>query len=814
MGATVEFRNGVGMGRLRVVGVLCVGVMVAIVGGLHAAEPTIPLYLYNGNVGVGTETPQRLFHVGGDFQVGLIPTMSVVVTSAGRLGVGTTSPPYLLSVDKAGGGFVASFGSSGGVNNPTLFIQPIEAKNIVYFSQGGSVNGSIGLATSGEERMRVTSSGNVGVGTTTPRSRLDIGGGVFMAGSYTSIGKAHSNNDQLSFNLIAAEDASFFTPAYFGVAGAGGSMIGMSAGGMGDLVFKTMRFGTDGTPKQYNSIPERMRITDGGNVGIGIASPLAPLVVVGPYQSALYKNTIGTFESANYGINQGGGIGIGGRISASDTSVHHFALIGGRKENATEGDTAGSFVIETRVSGGNLSEKLRVTSSGNVGIGTTSPGATLEIATTGAASSVILRNTSAALNSYSEIKFAPFTGTTAASAAIRSMYYQTDASAIEFRTTNTNAEPATRVIIDGAGNVGIGTTSPTKKLSIGSSTISALGFTWNGDNQAKSGIETDHNSGEVRYGAFTNYFPTFYSNNTERMRIDNAGNVGIGTVTPTSKLTVNGDVYGKSFSTPYSFEWTARSEMFPNGSQNQKLYIDLGPIRYWGSLEVTIYDGWSYMRTTGKMTKLYDIGVNIGSPYPSQSRLTESFGHVATQWKLGEVEVGADNRVRIPIYHLASQQNAITVHIKGYATLITRGAEYDFALTIPESSTHPLDIEHVSMALGANQRIGVGTTMPTSKLQVIGTVNATAFVGDGSGLTNVSGGWSSAGTGVFYTDRNVGIGTTNPLAKLVVASSNESLEFTVANTPYNGGVIEYINRNAGGVRPDLNYYLSTGGRFS
>lgn len=64
-----------------------------------------------------------------------------------------------------------------------------------------------------------------------------------------------------------------------------------------------------------------------------------------------------------------------------------------------------------------------------------------------------------------------------------------------------------------------------------------------------------------------------------------------------------------------------------------------------------------------------------------------------------------------------------------------------------------------------NSRIGIGSTIPTTKLDVDGTVTATAFVGDATGLTGVSGlgtavGSSGAGLKIYYTDTTLGIGST------------------------------------------------------
>lgn len=118
----------------------------------------------------------------------------------------------------------------------------------------------------------------------------------------------------------------------------------------------------------------------------------------------------------------------------------------------------------------------------------------------------------------------------------------------------------TSIYFTGSGKVGIGSTTPASILGIaGANPFITVGQTSSGNFYGLKMINganttatfaVNDGSGEVRMGATSGggYFSTFYSNGTEKMRIDSAGNIGIATSTPFGLLSINANrITGPSF---------------------------------------------------------------------------------------------------------------------------------------------------------------------------------------------------------------------------------------------------------------------------
>ena len=93
-----------------------------------------------------------------------------------------------------------------------------------------------------------------------------------------------------------------------------------------------------------------------------------------------FNGTLGLYGTDGLGVGRGAGIMFGGAYNNSNLNLLTvWAEISGVRENSTEGSYDGALVFKTRPSGGNAFERVRITSTGNVGIGTIAPAVALDV---------------------------------------------------------------------------------------------------------------------------------------------------------------------------------------------------------------------------------------------------------------------------------------------------------------------------------------------------------------------------------------------------------------------------------------------------
>jgi hypothetical protein len=501
----------------------------------------------SGNVGVGTSAPAHRLDVAGNVnssalciagdcktawsQVGgssqWTTSGSNIFYNAGNVGIGTSNTANAkLTVADSGATPIRVDGSA--VNSGLLLNNTSAGgKAWVLYSSGsgaGAVsNGGLTIRNGTEDVNVLTAlpGGNVGIGTTSPNAKFVVASGNFGLGTnslapwtaQTSV--IESSDTSLFFGLDT--DIGFNSNAYH----SGGwkyktadlaSNIHLYKG---DIYFRTAPAGAADAPLTWTNA---MFISSGGKVGIGTTAPTQKLHVSGGNVFHQYSATAGQ----EYGF----------YTSISNNHVASNLFFDGQWKMLTAGKGATTmtgpfsdlaFAVyadnTSRAAGSlaSLNQLFQVNMNGNVGVGTAAPAHKLDVAGNVNAAGLCIAGD--CKTAWSQVGGgSPSQWTTSGS----NIYYNT-------------------------GNVGIGTASPTSaKLVIGGSPGAEGLDLATSDQYANLRVIRNSNSGFdkdlfLQYGAGAGSKIHFYSNNSESMTLS-AGNLGIGTTSPSVKLDVVGDV--------------------------------------------------------------------------------------------------------------------------------------------------------------------------------------------------------------------------------------------------------------------------------